>query len=57
MAPGWAIICARLAARWALPRDDDWSTPFAEALLDPSDLVPGATILTAGEVSGDRGRQ
>ena len=31
--------------RWPLPRQDDWSTPFAEALLHHLDLFPGATIL------------
>ena len=30
---------------WPLPRQDYWSTPFAEALLHHLDLFPGATIL------------
>lgn len=33
------------AWRWALPEQDRWSTPFAEALLHHLDLFPGATIL------------
>lgn len=31
--------------RWPLPRQDYWSTPFAEALLHQLDLAPGAAIL------------
>jgi SAM-dependent methyltransferase len=31
--------------RWSLPKQDYWSTPFAEALLHQLDLVPGAAIL------------
>ena len=31
--------------RWPLPRQDYWSTPFAEALLHHLDLFPGAAIL------------
>jgi SAM-dependent methyltransferase len=30
---------------WPLPRQDYWSTPFAETLLHHLDLIPGATIL------------
>ncbi len=30
---------------WPLPEKDDWSTPFAKALLKQLDLFPGATIL------------
>ena len=37
--------------RWTLPKQDYWSTPFAEALLQHLDLVPGATILDIA--SGD----
>lgn len=33
------------AARWSLPHDDQWSRPFAEALLHHLDLFPGATVL------------
>jgi SAM-dependent methyltransferase len=33
------------AARWPLPKQDYWSTPFAEALLHHLALVPGLTIL------------
>ena len=36
---------------WPLPRQDDWSTPFAEALLHHLDLFPGATVLDIA--SGD----
>ena len=31
--------------RWSLPKQDDWSTPFAEVLLEQLDLCPGLTIL------------
>jgi ubiquinone/menaquinone biosynthesis C-methylase UbiE len=31
--------------RWPLPHDDDWSTPFAEALLHHLHLKPGLSIL------------
>jgi len=34
-----------VASEWPLPREDYWSTPFAEALLDQVDLRPGLTIL------------
>ena len=34
-----------MTLRWPLPKKDDWSTPFAEALLDTLDLFPGAAIL------------
>lgn len=37
--------------RWPLPKQDYWSTPFAEALLQHLDLVLGATILDIA--SGD----
>ena len=37
--------------RWPLPKQDYWSTPFAEALLQHLDLVQGATILDIA--SGD----
>ncbi|MBS0170969.1 MAG: class I SAM-dependent methyltransferase [Nitrospira sp.] len=30
---------------WPLPAQDDWSTPFAEVLLEQLDLRPGLTIL------------
>jgi len=39
---------SRLSAsspRWPLPAADDWSTPFAELLLDQLDLRPGLSIL------------
>lgn len=31
--------------RWPLPKHDDWSTPFAESLLQHLDLHPGLRIL------------
>lgn len=34
-----------VASRWALPQQDDWSTPFAEVLLQQLDLRPGLRIL------------
>lgn len=34
-----------MTAGWSLPRQDYWSTPFAEALLRHLDLFSGATIL------------
>ena len=34
-----------VASRWPLPAHDDWSTPFAEVLLQQLDLTPGLTIL------------
>ena len=39
---------SRLSAsspRWPLPAADDWSTPFAELLLEQLDLRPGLSIL------------
>lgn len=33
------------AKTWTLPTQDDWSTPFAEVLLEQLDLRPGLTIL------------
>ncbi len=33
------------SARWSLPAQDDWSTPFAEVLLEQLDVRPGLTIL------------
>jgi SAM-dependent methyltransferase len=40
-----------VTSRWPLPKQDYWSTPFAELLLDHLDLFPGATILDVA--SGD----
>ena len=40
-----------MTLRWPLPRQDYWSTPFAEALLHHLALFPGATILDVA--SGD----
>jgi len=34
-----------VSPRWPLPQQDDWSTPFAEVLLQQVDLRPGLTIL------------
>ncbi len=34
-----------VSPRWPLPTQDDWSTPFAEVLLEQLDLHPGLTIL------------
>ena len=31
--------------RWPLPKQDYWSTPFAEMLLHHLDLIPGVTVL------------
>jgi len=38
--------------RWALPRYDYWSTPFAEALLKHLDLRPGLSILDVASGHG-----
>jgi SAM-dependent methyltransferase len=38
--------------RWVLPRDDYWSTPFAEALLAHLDLSPGLSILDVASGHG-----
>lgn len=37
--------------KWSLPKQDYWSRPFAEALLDHLDLAPGASMLDVA--SGD----
>lgn len=37
---------------WPLPKQDYWSTPFAEALLHHLDLFPGATVLDIASGSG-----
>lgn len=34
-----------VSPRWPLPVQDDWSTPFAEVLVQQLDLSPGLTIL------------
>lgn len=34
-----------VSPRWPLPAQDDWSTPFAEVLLEHLDLRPGLSIL------------
>src|SRR5687768_16134570 len=38
-------VQASSSDRWSLPKHDDWSTPFAEALLRHLDLFQGASIL------------
>ena len=35
----------RVSPRWPLPKQDDWSTPFAEVLIQQLDLRSGLTIL------------
>ncbi len=37
---------------WSLPKDDYWSTPFAEALLHHLDLSPGISVLDIACGSG-----
>jgi len=39
-------------SRWPSPKKDYWSTPFAEALLQHLDLVPGITILDVASGHG-----
>ena len=41
-----------VVSRWALPAQDDWSTPFAEVLLQQLDLRPGLTILDVASGHG-----
>jgi SAM-dependent methyltransferase len=41
-----------VASRWALPQQDDWSTPFAEVLLQQLDLHPGLSILDVASGHG-----
>ena len=36
---------ASSSTQWPLPAEDDWSTPFAELLLEQLDLRPGLAIL------------
>lgn len=38
--------------RWPLPKHDDWSTPFAESLLQHLDLRPGLHILDVASGHG-----
>ncbi len=38
--------------RWPLPQQDDWSTPFAEILLQQVDLRPGLSILDVASGHG-----
>ena len=37
---------------WPLPKNDPWSTPFAEILLEHLDIFPGATILDIASGGG-----
>src|SRR5437868_1422042 len=39
------MIQESMTSRWPLPPHDPWSTPFAEALLQHLDLLPGLSIL------------
>jgi SAM-dependent methyltransferase len=39
-------------SRWALPKHDYWSTPFAEVLLQHLDLLSGASILDVASGHG-----
>ncbi len=41
-----------VSSRWALSQQDDWSTPFAEVLLQQLDLSPGLTILDVASGHG-----
>ncbi|HLZ34314.1 MAG TPA: class I SAM-dependent methyltransferase [Nitrospira sp.] len=41
-----------MTSRWALPKHDYWSTPFAETLLQCLDFFPGATILDVASGHG-----
>lgn len=41
-----------VSPRWSLPKQDDWSTPFAEVLLEQLDLCPGLTILDVASGHG-----
>ena len=38
-------LSPRVSPRWPLPKQDDWSTPFAEVLIQQLDLRSGLTIL------------
>jgi len=38
--------------RWPLPREDYWSTPFAECLLGKLDLAPGLSVLDVAAGGG-----
>lgn len=40
------------ASRWALPPHDDWSTPFADLLVQQLDLRPGLKILDVASGHG-----
>lgn len=41
-----------MSLSWSLPRNDPWSTPFAEVLLQHLDIFAGATILDIASGSG-----
>lgn len=41
-----------MKSHWALPENDYWSTPFAQALLNLLDLQPGATVLDVASGGG-----
>ena len=41
-----------MRSSWPLPKNDPWSTPFAEVLLEHLDIFPGATILDIASGGG-----
>ena len=41
-----------MSSSWPLPKNDPWSTPFAEVLLEHLDIFPGATILDIASGGG-----
>ena len=41
-----------MSLSWPLPKNDPWSTPFAEVLLEHLDIFPGATILDIASGGG-----
>jgi hypothetical protein len=43
-----------MSLSWPLPKNDPWSTPFAEVLLEHLDIFSGATILDIA--SGTKGK-
>jgi ubiquinone/menaquinone biosynthesis C-methylase UbiE len=41
-----------MSSSWPLPKNDPWSTPFAEVLLEHLDIFPRATILDIASGGG-----
>ena len=41
-----------MSLSWPLPKNDPWSTPFAEVLLEHLDIFSGATILDIASGGG-----